>query len=79
MVERTVYVGTSRQVIVRLATGMPVQVSVANTGGAEEHGQGTPVNVHVPPEALRVLVGEPGGIAPEDGAIVEPATTAASS
>jgi spermidine/putrescine transport system ATP-binding protein len=79
MVERTVYVGTSRQVIVRLATGMPVQVSVANTGGAEEHGQGTPVNVHVPPEALRVLVGEPGGIAPEDEAIVEPATTAASS
>jgi spermidine/putrescine transport system ATP-binding protein len=79
MVERTVYVGTSRQVIVRLATGMPVQVSVANTGGAEEHGQGTPVNVHVPPEALRVLVGETGGIAPEDGATAEPATTAAAS
>jgi spermidine/putrescine transport system ATP-binding protein len=79
MVERTVYVGTSRQVIVRLATGMPVQVSVANTGGAEEHGQGTPVNVHVPPEALRVLVGETGGIAPEDGAIAEPATTASAS
>jgi spermidine/putrescine transport system ATP-binding protein len=79
MVERTVYVGTSRQVIVRLATGMPVQVSVANTGGAEEHGQGTPVNVHVPPEALRVLVGETGGIPPEDGPIAEPATTASAS
>jgi spermidine/putrescine transport system ATP-binding protein len=79
MVERTVYVGTSRQVIVRLATGMPVQVSVANTGGAEEHGQGTPVNVHVPPEALRVLVGETDAPTPEDGAIAEPATTAAAS
>jgi spermidine/putrescine transport system ATP-binding protein len=79
MVERTVYVGASRQVIVRLATGMPLQVSVTNTGGAEEHGQGTPVDVHVPPDALRVLVGEPGGIAPEAGAIVEPATTASSS
>jgi hypothetical protein len=33
----------------------------------------------VPPEALRVLVGETGGTAPEDGAIAEPATTAAAS
>ncbi len=79
MVERTVYVGASRQVIVRLATGNPLQVSVANTGGAEEHGQGTPVDVHVPPDALRVLVGEPGAIAPEGGAMVEPAASAPAS
>ena len=58
MVERTVYVGASLQVIVRLATGAPVQVSVANTGGAEGYRQGTPVDVHVPPEALRVLGAE---------------------
>ncbi|MGH2870592.1 MAG: ABC transporter ATP-binding protein [Solirubrobacteraceae bacterium] len=59
MIERSVYVGASVQVIVRLATGAPLQVSVANTGGAEHHGQGTPVSVHVPPDALRVLGAEP--------------------
>ena len=59
MVERTVYVGASRQVIVRLATGAALQVSVANTGGAEQHGQGTPVMVHIPVAALRVLAAEP--------------------
>jgi spermidine/putrescine transport system ATP-binding protein len=59
MIERTVYVGASVQVIVRLATGAPLQVSVANTGEAEHHGQGTPVAVHVPPDALRVLSAEP--------------------
>jgi spermidine/putrescine transport system ATP-binding protein len=65
MVERTVYVGASLQVIVRLATGTPLQVSVANTGGAEAHHQGTPVDVHIPPEALRVLSAE--GAATGDG------------
>ena len=55
MVERTVYIGASRQVIVRLPIGATVQVSVANTGSADEYRQGTPVCVHVPPEALRVL------------------------
>ncbi len=43
------------QVMVRLVTGAALQVSVANSGGAQEHGQGTPVDVHVPPDALRVL------------------------
>ncbi len=55
MVERTVYVGASRQVIVRLPIGAVIQVSVANTGSDEGHSQGTPVCVHVPAEALRVL------------------------
>ncbi len=69
MVERTIYVGASLQVIVRLVTGAELQVSVANTGGAEQHGQGTPVRVHVPPDALRVLASAPpapgaaGGVA----------------
>ena len=55
MIERTVYVGASLQVIVRLATGAVLQASVTNTGGQAAHAQGTPVQVHVPPEALRVL------------------------
>jgi spermidine/putrescine transport system ATP-binding protein len=55
MVERTVYVGASLQVIVRLPVGEAIQVSIANTGGADEYSQGTPVCVRVPPEALRVL------------------------
>jgi spermidine/putrescine transport system ATP-binding protein len=55
MVERTVYVGASLQVIVRLPIGATVQVSIANTGGADAYTQGTPVAVHVPADALRVL------------------------
>jgi spermidine/putrescine transport system ATP-binding protein len=55
MVERTVYVGASLQVIVRLPVGEAIQVSIANTGGAEDYPQGTPVCVRVPPDALRVL------------------------
>jgi spermidine/putrescine transport system ATP-binding protein len=57
MVERTVYVGSSRQVIVRLPMGATVQVSIANTGSDDSHSQGTPVCVHVPADALRVLSG----------------------
>ena len=59
MVERTVYVGASLQVIVRLATGATMQASVANDGEADSYRQGTPVAVHVPVEALRVLDGGP--------------------
>jgi spermidine/putrescine transport system ATP-binding protein len=55
MVERTVYVGSSLQVMVRLATGAQLQASVANTGATGGHAQGTPVSVHVPVDALRVL------------------------
>ena len=47
--------------IVRLATGATVQVSVANTGETDAYRQGTPVAVQVPPDALRVLA--PSGAA----------------
>jgi spermidine/putrescine transport system ATP-binding protein len=60
MVQRTVYVGATLQVIVRLPIGVAIQVSIANTGGADSYSQGTPVCVHVPPDALRVLSGSPG-------------------
>src|SRR5947209_4394285 len=55
MVERTVYVGANLQVIARLPTGTAVQASIANTGDAVVYEQGTPVAVHFPADALRVL------------------------
>jgi ABC-type Fe3+/spermidine/putrescine transport system ATPase subunit len=55
MVERTVYVGSSLQVIVQLAAGGTVQASVANSGAQSTYSHGTPVAVQVPAEALRVL------------------------
>ena len=60
MIERTVYVGASLQVIVRLATGAQLQASIANTGESESYQQGTPVVVHIPADALRILGGQPG-------------------
>ncbi|HXV96338.1 MAG TPA: TOBE domain-containing protein, partial [Gaiellaceae bacterium] len=62
MVERLVYVGSAVQVIVRLATGDVLQVLVPNTGRVLPYEQGTPVQVHLPVEALRVLAAaEPEG------------------
>jgi spermidine/putrescine transport system ATP-binding protein len=55
MVERTVYVGSAIQVIVRLATGGTVQVSVPNAGGHLDCRQGTPVCARLPAQAIRVL------------------------
>jgi spermidine/putrescine transport system ATP-binding protein len=55
MVERTVYVGASVQVMVRLATGAQLQASITNTGDPDSYQQGTPVSVHIPADALRVL------------------------
>jgi spermidine/putrescine transport system ATP-binding protein len=56
MVDRTVFVGSNLQVMVRLATGALLQASVPNEGeGLDQHGQGSPVSVHIPPDALRVL------------------------
>jgi spermidine/putrescine transport system ATP-binding protein len=79
MVERTVYVGASLQVIARLATGETVQVSIANTGDAAGYAQGTPVAVHVPPDALRVLASGPVAGATRDlSAEPEPAPVVAS-
>jgi spermidine/putrescine transport system ATP-binding protein len=62
MVQRAVYVGAITQLIVGLASGETLQVWVPNRG--EEMAldrAGTPVSVHIPAEALRVLidVGEP--------------------
>jgi spermidine/putrescine transport system ATP-binding protein len=60
MVERLVYLGSSTQLILRLATGTELQVLRQNDSGLETAlAQGTPVHAFLAPEALRVL---PGGI-----------------
>jgi spermidine/putrescine transport system ATP-binding protein len=55
MVERVVYLGSSEQLVVRLATGDVVQALVVNDGSPHGLAQGTAVQVHLPAEALRVL------------------------
>jgi spermidine/putrescine transport system ATP-binding protein len=56
MVERVVYVGSIMQVIVRLAPGETLQAWVQNTGSSLPYDQGMPVAVHLPAEAVRVLL-----------------------
>ncbi|MFT3863635.1 MAG: ABC transporter ATP-binding protein [Solirubrobacterales bacterium] len=63
MIDRTIYVGSNLQVMVRLANGGLLQASVPNDGvDLDSHEQGAPVSVHVPPDALRILA--PGGVTP---------------
>ena len=45
--------------MVRAATGESLQALVQNTGGGNPYEQGTPVQLHLPADALRVL---PSGI-----------------
>jgi spermidine/putrescine transport system ATP-binding protein len=58
MVDRTVYVGSTMQVIARLPGGQTIQVLIPNRGGAEAYPQGTPISLFLPPEDLRVLRGD---------------------
>ena len=62
MVERVVYVGSIIQMIVRLAPGETLQAWVQNTGASFPYDQGMPVSVHLPAEAVRVLL-DPGAAA----------------
>ncbi|MGO9163223.1 MAG: ABC transporter ATP-binding protein [Streptosporangiaceae bacterium] len=72
MVERLVYLGSSTQLILRLAAGTEVQVLMQNDGEPIALRQGTPVHAFLPPDALRVL---PGGI-PADSSDDEAAALA---
>ena len=60
MVERVVYLGSTTQLFVRLAQGDSLQAMVANQGDAMPFRQGTPVTVHLPADALRVLSASDG-------------------
>jgi len=75
MVERVVYVGSIMQVIVHLAPGQTLQAWVQNQGEGLPFEQGAPVSVHLPVEALRVLVSDSGAGAPSGSE--EPASTPA--
>ena len=55
MIERVVFVGSTSDVRVRLATGELVRSLVANGSTTVAHPQGTPVSVHLPTEGLRIL------------------------
>jgi spermidine/putrescine transport system ATP-binding protein len=58
MVERVLYVGSVIQVVVHLAHGESLQAWMQNRGGDPPFQQGTPVSVHLPADAIRVLVDE---------------------
>jgi spermidine/putrescine transport system ATP-binding protein len=55
MIDRVVFVGSTLDVRVRLPSGDLVRSLVANTGIGVPTEQGTPVSVHLPAEALRIL------------------------
>jgi spermidine/putrescine transport system ATP-binding protein len=59
MVDRTVFLGSTTQVMVRLPQGAVVQSLVTNTAGSDTFASGQPVTVCLPPEALRVLAASP--------------------
>jgi spermidine/putrescine transport system ATP-binding protein len=56
MIERVVYVGSTLQVIVHLAPGQTLQAWMPNEGAGIPFEQGTPISVHLPIDALRVLM-----------------------
>ena len=78
MVERVVYAGSEIQVIVRAATGEALQALVQNTGGGIPYEQGTPVQLHLPVDALRVLPSGIGEAPSLKGEEPDPETVAAS-
>ncbi len=55
MVERLVFLGSTTQVFLRLATGAALQTLMRNDGAELPFSQGTPVSVGLPASALRVL------------------------
>jgi spermidine/putrescine transport system ATP-binding protein len=55
MVDRTVFLGSTTQVMVRLPQGGVVQSLLTNATAADRYTTGQPVTVSLPPESLRVL------------------------
>ncbi len=76
MVERLVFLGSATQVIVRTAPGAPLQALVQNDGATIPYRQGTPVKVHLPAEALRVLPESDAGV-PRESGVANPISDAA--
>jgi spermidine/putrescine transport system ATP-binding protein len=76
MVERTVFLGGSYEVHVRVVGGDVLKVTVANAGNGKStaYEQGTPVTLCLPPDSLRVLKPD---VQPEEAADVESEPTPA--
>ena len=55
IVERVVYVGSTLQVILHLASGQTIQAWIPNDGDVAPYRSGDAVTAHFPREALRVL------------------------
>jgi spermidine/putrescine transport system ATP-binding protein len=55
MVERTVYVGSTTQVLIRIPGGDVIQAMIQNRGEGDGYAQGAAVSLHFPPADLRVL------------------------
>ncbi len=55
MVERAVYVGSAHELHVRLVGGDVLKAMIANDGSTLDYGEGTPVTLYLPADALRVL------------------------
>jgi spermidine/putrescine transport system ATP-binding protein len=55
MVERTVFLGSTTQIAVALPAGVTLQALVKNDGDATVLDPGTPVQIQLPADALRVL------------------------
>jgi spermidine/putrescine transport system ATP-binding protein len=55
MVERAVYLGPSHDLHVRLIGGGLLKATIRNDGSALGYEEGTPVTLHLPPDAVRVL------------------------
>jgi spermidine/putrescine transport system ATP-binding protein len=57
MVERSVFLGGSFELHVRVVGGDLLRATVPNDGSMQEYGEGAPVTLHLPPDAVRVLAG----------------------
>lgn len=66
MVERVLYVGPVIQVLVHLAHGETLHAWMQNRGGDPPWHQGAAVSVHLPPDAIRVLVDDTEAAAEEE-------------
>src|SRR5262249_40103950 len=58
MVEHSVFLGSFEELRVRIVRGELVRAIIPNEGRNADHSQGTPVTLHLPADALRVLPAE---------------------
>ena len=55
LVERAVYIGSAHELHVRLIGGDLLKATVQNDGSPFAYGEGTPLTLYLPPDAVRVL------------------------